>query len=225
MGITLLGTSHIAQESKEQIINLLNNGTFSVVAVELDKDRLYAMLDKKKPKYSFSLIKKIGLNGFLFGVIGGWLSRKLGKSVGVMPGEDMLTAVEEAQKRDIKVALIDQPILYTLHRFSKETSWRIYWQFIRDLFRSIFRKKKMMNELGLKNFDLHKVPSGKIVNMMIKYMEKSYPEVYSVLVEERNNYMANQLKALNHMFPDKNILAVVGAGHVPGMKKLLGIKQ
>ena len=44
-------------------------------------------------------------------------------------------------------------------------------------------------------------------------MRKGYPNLYRVLVEERNEVMARNLAALMKNHPDKKILAIVGAGH------------
>ncbi len=52
-------------------------------------------------------------------------------------------------------------------------------------------------------------------------IKNNYPGVYKVIIEERNQYMANQLFNLKQYFPDAKIVAVVGAGHKKGMIKIL----
>ena len=56
---------------------------------------------------------------------------------------------------------------------------------------------------------------------MMKTLRKRYPTVYKVLVEDRNKYMVKKLVALMRQYPEKKILAIVGAGHKEGMEKLL----
>jgi len=51
-------------------------------------------------------------------------------------------------------------------------------------------------------------------------VKKRYPNFYRVLIEERNQIMALNLANLIKNYPDKNILAVVGAGHEKEIEKL-----
>ncbi|MDO9536769.1 MAG: TraB/GumN family protein, partial [Thermoplasmata archaeon] len=55
-----------------------------------------------------------------------------------------------------------------------------------------------------------------------EYLEevgKSLPTIKKVLVDERNEHMANQLRKLEEKHT--NVLAVIGDGHVPGISRLL----
>ena len=56
---------------------------------------------------------------------------------------------------------------------------------------------------------------------MIQMVKQSYPNVYKVLVEERNQVMAKNLYSLMTNNPDKKIFAIVGAGHEEGIIKIL----
>jgi pheromone shutdown protein TraB len=52
-------------------------------------------------------------------------------------------------------------------------------------------------------------------------LRNKHPTIYSALVDERDKYMAHKLANLQKQNPEKNILAVVGAGHGPGLTKYL----
>ena len=53
-----------------------------------------------------------------------------------------------------------------------------------------------------------------------------YPNVYKALVTERDIYMGKALYKLMSTFPDKKILAIVGAGHENGiMGELKSMKK
>ncbi len=220
--IKLVGTSHIAKQSVKEIKAAIASFRPDIVAVELDQRRLYGLLtQERKQKYSLSMAKDIGLSGYIFAVIGSFLSRKLGKSVGVMPGEDMLTAVRIAKEHKLEIALIDQDIGITLRNFSKGLSWKERFQFIKDIFKGIFFKKSQMKKYGLKKMDLSKVPTGKVIQKLLGSMKIDYPNIYKALVEDRNHYMAKKLNFLRGKFPEKKILAIVGAGHIDGMQNLI----
>lgn len=205
--LTIIGTSHIAQESVDQVKDFIAHQKPDIVAVELDRSRLAALLEKKRSKPSLKDIKRIGFQGFLFSLIGGWIERKLGEKVGVAPGSEMLSAVKLAQQSGSQVALIDQDIAITLKRFSTAFSWKEKWRFFVDILKGMLWKKSLIT------FDLRKVPSEKLIKQLIKEVKVRYPNMYHVLVQERNEVMAQRLAKIMQDFPEKGILAVVGAGH------------
>jgi pheromone shutdown-related protein TraB len=221
MNVKIIGTSHIAKQSVNEIKKAIVEGKPDIVAVELDIQRATALLQKGKNKISLEAIFKIGVKGYIFAKIGQIVQQKLGKMVGVTPGSDMKTALEMAKEEGMDVALIDQPIQITLKKFSKGLTWRERWRFFVDLLKGLVSPKKQMKELGLKNFDLRKVPEKEIITKMINQMKRRYPSVYKALVEDRNKYMVRKLVKLLRDNPKKKILCVVGAGHKEGMEKLL----
>jgi len=221
MDIKIIGTSHIAQESIKKVKQIVSSAKPDIIAVELDAKRYYALTHKTKAKFSFYNIGRVGLKGFLFAMIGSWASKKMGKMVGVDPGEEMLTAIKLARKNKIQLALIDQDIEKTLYRFSKSLTWKERWHFVADIFNGLFFRKREIKKLGLGKLNLKKVPSDVMIRKLIGMMKKRYPNVYRVLVHERNVYMAARLKELMIKYPGSDIVAVVGAGHVEGIQELL----
>jgi pheromone shutdown-related protein TraB len=211
--LTLIGTSHIAKQSLREIEEAFKDLP-GVVAVELDRNRLHSLLTEQKTKLSVRDISRVGFKGYMFALIGGWLQRKLGSIVGVMPGSEMKLAVVLAKKHNARIALIDQNIEITLRKFSQRLTWREKFRFVSDMFKGIFFKKRAMKELGVDaNIDLSKVPDQELINKMMKQLKVRYPNVYDVLVHQRNVIMSNNIVKLMHQFPDDKILAVVGAGH------------
>jgi len=219
--IIIVGTSHIAKESVQNVKKTIKDRKPDIVAVELDIKRYYGLLQKQKPKISIYNLPRVGFKGFLFAFLGSWASKKLGKMVGVEPGDEMKAAIKLAKKNKIKLALIDRDIEVTLSRFSKALTWKEKWQFIKDIFNGIFFKNKQIKKYGLNEFDLSKVPSTVLIEKLMKMMKEKYPSIYMVLVEERNKYMAKKLQEILMKNPDATIVAVVGAGHVKGMHDIL----
>jgi len=204
--LTIIGTSHIAKQSLDEVEEAIVKGKPDIVAIELDQRRLYSLFNKPG-KVRIYDIKRIGIKGFIFSIIGAWASRKLGKMVGVAPGSEMKKAVQLAKKNKIKLALIDQDIEITLQRFSKSLTWGEKWNFVSDIIKAIFVRKNVIE------FDLTKVPSKKVIKKLIMQVKKRFPNVYKVLIEERNHIMANNLGKIMELHPDKKILAIIGAGH------------
>ncbi len=205
--LNIIGTSHIAKQSLDEVKDVIEFMKPDIVALELDKKRLYALMHGKKGRISIYDLRKIGIKGFLFSLIGAWAEKKLGELVGVSPGSEMVRAIRIANKNKIKIALIDQDIEVTLKRFSETLTWKEKWNFIVDIIKAVvFRKKEI-------EFDLTKVPSKKIIKKMIKKVKERYPNIYNVLIKERNYVMGNNLRELIARNKDKKILAIVGAGH------------
>lgn len=211
--IVIIGTSHIAEASLKEIESVFRTQNPDIVAVELDSNRLHALLSNKKPNYSPSLIPKIGLKGYLFAVIGGFLQQKLGNIVGIKPGSDMLRAVVLARDNKKRIALIDRDVRITLARLSKAIGWKERIHFIIDLVAAPFSKKIKIN--------LKQVPEKQIIKKALLILKKRYPGVYRVLVAERNKIMALKLKTLMENYSDQKILVVIGAGHEEDLLKLV----
>ena len=204
--LTIIGTSHIAKQSVNEIKKAFDKLKPDIVAVELDKQRFYGLLHDAKPSRSILNIKRFGLKGYLFALIGGFIQDKLGKLVGVEPGSDMLTAVREAQKQNAKIALIDQNIEITMKKFSKRFSAKEKWRLFVDIVKAPFSKEKI-------KIDLSKVPSSQMINMLMGKLKDRYPNVYYTLVQERNEIMATNLAHILKNNPKDKVLAVIGAGH------------
>ena len=213
--IVLLGTSHIAAESVKEIEVTLDREKPEFVALELDKQRLKALMGPVRRSIRFSDISRVGVKGFLFALLGSWAEKKLGSQVGVTPGVEMKKAVELAQKNDMKIALIDQRIEKTLKRISALLTWKEKWRFVVDIFRAVVLRKQDIS------FDLRKVPSTQLITKMVSKVRERYPSLYQALIEDRNKVMALKLQHLMDNYPDKKILVIVGAGHVEGMLTLL----
>ena len=212
--LKIIGTSHIAKQSLEEVEDTIKSWKPDIIALELDKRRFYGLF-RKPGKIRIYDIKRVGIKGFVFSIIGAWAEKKLGKIVGVAPGSEMKKAVRLARKNNIEIALIDQDIEITLKRFSKSLTWKEKWNFISDIFKAIFGKKKTIE------FDLTKVPSKDVIKKLVEQVKKRYPSVYMVLIEERNYVMAQNIKGIMDLHPEKKLLAIVGAGHEDDIFELI----
>ncbi len=209
--ITLLGTSHIAAQSIASIEQHFRVNPPEMICLELDRERFHALLHGHREGPKLKDIKHIGWKGYLFAKLGHWAEHQLGSSVGIQPGEEMLTAYRLAKTHHSKIALIDQPIRITLRRL--HIPWKERLRFVWDILRSPFAKKA--------RFDLSTVPSTEVINGLLREVQAHYPSIYRTLIEERDIYMAKKLHALSVSYPTISILAIVGAGHVPGIMRYI----
>lgn len=204
--LSVIGTSHIAKQSINQVAELIEEIKPDIIALELDQKRFNALFQKHKP--SIRHIASMGIKAFLLNLIGAYVEKKLGKMVGTKPGDEMRQAVILARKHSIKIALIDQDIDITLRKLISRLTWKEKFQFMKDFFSQLVLRKKQKIK-----FDLAKVPSQKIISSLVKEVKAKYPSVYKTLIFERNKLMAKGLYKLISLYPDKKILAIIGAGH------------
>ncbi len=221
MGIKIIGTSHIAKQSINEIKTAFEEDKPEILALELDSSRAAALMQKQKKSTPLTEIFKMGVKGYLFARVGQYLQQKLGKMVGVAPGSEMMTALKLARQKNLKVFFIDQPINVTLKNLSKELTWKEKGRFVVDFIKGILSLDKQMKKMGFDQFDLHKVPEKEVISKMMEEIKRSYPSIYKTLIEDRNKFMVKKLIKILRENPNKKILVVVGAGHKEGMESLL----
>ncbi len=212
--VTIIGTSHIAKQSIKDITRSFTEINPSIVCVELDWKRLHALKTNQKPNYSLSGIKQYGLQGYLFAVVGGLIQRKLGNTVGIKPGADMLAAVKIAELNRKKLELIDQDIEITLKRLSKSFSFKEKMRLVADVVKAPFSKEKIQ-------INLSEVPAQQMIEKLLYQLKDRYPNLYRVLIHERNVVMAKNIYRISQKNPSDNILVVIGAGHEDEIVSLL----
>ncbi|MFH1455880.1 MAG: TraB/GumN family protein [archaeon] len=214
--LTLIGTSHIAVQSIKEVKQVIKEVEPDVVALELDKKRLMALMSTNKPQISFRDVFKMGLWTFVINAGGAWIEEKFGRMVGVKPGTEMKTAVIEGKKVGAKLAMIDRDITITLKRLREQLTLKEKFRFVYDIFMGVVFKKGEVEK-----FDLTKVPSKQLIHKLVSRVKVRYPSFYNVLIDERNKYMAKRLAALILNHPEYKIVAVIGAGHEEEMVELI----
>ncbi len=233
----LLGTNHISSDSKKKIEQAFKSLAPDVVCLELDRQRYNALFEKKR-SLSLSMIKVVGFKGFLFMLIGRFIQSKLAKKNNNPTGIDMITASRLSKKYSSRLFLIDQNIVVTLRRFNSGISKQDKKNIVFDIFSGIlvfvlghklfnflFSRtrfgKKALRRMGKISFDINKIPADSKLVALMDSLKKAYPSIYKIFVDDRNKYMASNLIKIMNRFKDKKILVIVGAGHIPGIIKIL----
>ncbi len=214
MTIYIVGTSHVAGESVSKVKKAIAEKKPGCVAVELDMNRYAALKsrDKGKGKIELPILQKA-----IFLVLR-HVQEQLSKETNILPGEEMLAACECAIEVGAKVAFIDQDINVTLRRLMRKLGF--FGQLKLLLYMVVGILGIPVRGLVMpKDIDLNKVPSDEFIEYAMGELRKHFPVVYEVLVVERNRVMASRLKKLGDEFED--VVAVMGAGHVKGVGKLL----
>jgi len=209
----VIGTSHVSKNSVKEIKSAIIEFKPDIVAVELDINRYKNLFNKNwKRKINLKLFSEIGFFGFIFLLVGSISQKIIGKKTGSSAGNDMKSAIIFGKKAGAKIALIDQDIRITLRKLSKEVPLKEKLK----LFTFAFKKNSSKTQ-----FDVKKVPSQKKIKELISEFKSDFPNIYSCLVKDRDNYMKNQIKLLKNKFPDSKILVVIGAGHKEKVEKFI----
>lgn len=218
--LEIIGTAHISDESVKSVRETIYEKRPEIVAIELDIGRYQSLMDEKngiKREQNFDLKTMLKSNNLTVTIVTALLSHmqsKMGAKVGVKPGSEMLEAIEIAQEVNADVALIDRNIQTTLKRTIKAMTFREKLSFGWELLKSLFISEEDTDEF---KEEIEELKQDELIQEAMGYFKQSSPGGYNALVHERDAYMAYYLKSLE----DKNVVAVVGAGHQQGIKEYL----
>jgi pheromone shutdown-related protein TraB len=211
--ILLIGTAHISQHSVDLVKDVINTETPDAVCIELDDRRYQALSDEKRwQKLDLkTIIRNKQLSTLLVSLMMASYQKKLGKNLGVSPGAELLAAALAAGNHDIPISLCDRDIRITLRRAWKSTSlWRKGY-LISSLVLGLFDSQEIDEER------LEELKNQDVLTELMAEMGDSLPEMKRVLIDERDVYLAEKIKATE----GDRLVAVVGAGHVDGIKRHL----
>jgi pheromone shutdown-related protein TraB len=218
--IILVGTAHISKDSVEEVKKVIEKYKPDIVAVELCKRRHEAITKKDQWENTpiTSLLKSNNAYLMLAQTFLSSIQRRLGKEYGVEPGSEMIAALNEAKKHNLKVALIDRDISITLKRAWKKMGvrekFRLTWEFLKAILG--------YDEEELEELDLKELMNQDVISSMMEEFGEIAPSASTVLIHERDEYIAK--KILDESKKGK-VVAVVGAGHIQGIKKHLEKKK
>src|SRR5690606_18834627 len=218
--VTLLGTAHVSRASAEAVKRMIASGDYDAVAIELDAGRLAAITDKTAhAKTDLLQVLRDGKAGVLaVNLALGAFQQRLADQFGIEPGAEMRAAVSGAKERGLPLLLIDRDIGVTLRRLYGGVGWWRRLTLIAGIVASAFSSDKVGEE------EIEKLKEGDVLEATFAEFAESRADLYGPLIAERDEYMANKLLlAVQGQNGPKheNVLAVVGAGHLKGIKAAL----
>ena len=211
--IILVGTAHISKESMEEVDKTVRDTLPDCVAVELDEQR-YESIKSPEAWRNLDIVKvlkeKLGFI-MLANLVLASFQKRLGENVGVKPGDEMLAAMNTAAELGIPSVMVDRPIAVTLRRaWAKNSLWGKL-KLLSALFAAAFEKEEISAE------QIESLKSSNEMDSMMDELAGYLPTVKEVLIDERDRYLAAHIWNCK----GKKVLAVLGAGHLPGVEKFL----
>jgi len=209
--IILLGTAHVSKESAQLVKDVIEEEKPETVSVELCESRYQAIRQKEmwqdtdivkviREKKTFLLLANLLLASF---------QKRIAKKLNIKPGQEMIQAIETSEAVGAKIHLADRDIRITLSR-----TWRTMglWSKLKLFFQLILSIGEV-DEISEE--DIEKIKQKDVLETLLADVGKSFPVVKDILIDERDRYLAHKIRTA----PGNKIVAVVGAGHVPGIKK------
>lgn len=207
--ITLVGTAHVSKESIEEVESTIRELNPDCVAIELDEKRAESIRNPEKFR-QLDIIKILrNHEGFLMmaNLILSSFQRRMGQNVGVRPGDEMLAAMRVADEMGIPSVMVDRPIQTTLRRAWAKNSFWGKMKLLASLFTSAFSKEEVSPD------EIEKLKTDSEMDSMMSELSEYMPVIKKVLIDERDTYLAAGIWAAK----GSNVVAVLGAGHLPGV--------
>ncbi|WP_018176292.1 MULTISPECIES: TraB/GumN family protein [unclassified Thioalkalivibrio] len=211
--VVVLGTAHVSRASADKVRALIDTGAFDSVAVELCESRQRAMLDPDAVGRMdlFSVMRKGQAPMIAASLALGAYQQRLADQYGIEPGAEMRAAMDGALDNGLPLALIDRDIGLTLRRTYRAVRWWERMGLIGGLFSSVLSREKIDES------EIERLKEGDMLESTFSEFAEQSEDLYRTLIEERDHYMAAHLRRLAASPETRCILAVVGAGHLPGI--------
>ena len=209
--IVLVGTAHVSQQSVDLVKRVIEEEKPDTVCVELCPSRFQTIRQKEswqnmdimrviKEKKAFLLLSNLILAAF---------QKRIAAKLDVRPGAEMIQAIESAEQIGAGIHLADRDVRVTLARTWHQMSWWGRFKLISQLVLSFGE----VGDIGAE--EVEKMKQQDALEAILTEVGQSMPGLRRTLIDERDHFLAAKIKSA----PGEKIVAVVGAGHVPGIRK------
>ena len=214
---TLLGTAHVSRASVDAVRAAIAEGGHDTIAVELDPHRLQSLTDPDAlARLDLVKVLREGKTALFAANLGlAAYQRRLAEQLGIEPGAELKAAAQEAQARGLDLALIDRDVGITFRRASQRLGWWGRAKLVGGLVAALFADEKVEED------EIEKLKQGDLLEASFGEFAGENPELYEAVIAERDRYMAANLRELATGGSAREVLAVVGAGHLQGLARHL----
>lgn len=207
--IILVGTAHISDDSIKEVESVIQEVQPDSVCVELCASRYESIrnADHWKNMDIVKVIKQGKAPMLVMNLILSAFQKKMGDKLGVKPGAEMVKAITIAEDVGSEIVLADRDITITFKRAWGNLSFWEKMKLFTQMLLSVFESPEISKE------EVEELKNKDILTEAIEMLAKSFPGIKSVLIDERDRFQASKIMEAE----GETIVAVVGAGHVPGI--------
>ncbi|NTW72025.1 MAG: TraB/GumN family protein [Eubacteriaceae bacterium] len=215
--IILIGTAHVSKNSAEEVKNIIDLEKPDSVCIELDEERFKSIQDKEKWKNTdiISIIKEKKSGFMLTNIILSNYQRKIAEQFNISAGQEMIQGIQSANETGASLVLADRKIQTTFTRLWRGVSLWGKVKLLTTIVMSLIDDEKISEE------DLERMKQEDMLSSALNELSQVFPGLKKYLVDERDKYLANKIKNA----PGNKVVAVLGAAHIPGIKKELFLEQ
>src|SRR5258705_6163954 len=209
----LVGTAQVSRESAYLVREGIEKERPVCVCIELDAQRFEALSHRQRWENLDlrQVIRQRQLAPLLANLVLASYQKKLGGALGVIPGSELLEAARTAEQHQIPVALCDRDVRITLRRAWGSMSLWNKSKLLAALIASIVDRPELDED------ELRRIRNQDVISELMRELGKELPSVKTTLIDERDAYLAHKILAAE----GERIVAVVGAGHVAGIRDAL----
>jgi pheromone shutdown-related protein TraB len=207
--IILIGTAHVSRESADLVDRVIAEEKPNTVCVELCKPRYEAIRQRDKWQQTdiVKVIREKRASILLSQLIMASLQRKIAQKFNITPGEEMLRAIAGAEEIGAEIVLADREIRVTLLRTWRKMGFWSKVKVLPDVLLSLIATDEITEE------EIEKLKQHDVLELALQTVGEKLPGLKTTLIDERDLYLAHTIGRA----PGAKIVAVVGAGHVPGI--------
>lgn len=209
----LVGTAHVSRESADLVREVIDKERPDCVCIELDAQRFEALSHRQRWE-SLDLrqvIRNKQLAPLIVNLMLASYQKKLGGALGVLPGTELLEAARAADEHGIPIALCDRDVRITLRRAWASMSMWKKSLLLSTLLVSAFESPELDEE------ELRRIRDKDVLSELMRELGEAMPDLKRVLIDERDAYLAHKILDAD----GDRIVAVVGAGHMEGIRRVL----
>jgi pheromone shutdown-related protein TraB len=209
--VYLVGTAHISKESVEDVRTTIEQVRPDTVCVELCKARHQAITqaDSWRTMDISKVVRQKKAVFLLAQLIMSSFYRRLGEKLGVQPGAEMIEGIRMAEQTGAQLILADRDIEITLKRVWGYLGFRSKLKLAVQLLAGIlFREEEIDADM------IEQLKKQDQLEAVMAEFAGQYPEIKKRLIDERDTYLAEKIRTA----PGNKVVAVVGAGHVEGIR-------
>lgn len=213
--IIIVGTAHVSFESVALVEKTILEEKPSTVCVELCLPR-YEAITKPEAWQQTDIVKVIRENKtplLLAQLIMAAIQKKIASKLNIAPGAEMLKAIEVANGINAKVELVDREIRITILR-----AWRglSFWGKVRILSQATLSAFATTAEITAQ--EIENLKKSDMLEAALRDIGNEYPQLKRSIIDERDLFLAHKITTS----AGKKVVAVLGAGHVPGVLANIG---
>lgn len=209
--IILIGTAHVSKESVQLVKEVIEEEKPDTVCLEICQSRYQSIAQRERWQNTdlFKVIREKKASLLLLNLMLAHFQKKIGQKLGIRPGEEIIQGMQSAERVGADIHLADRDIRATLLRALRIMG---LWTKTR-LLASLLTSSKELD--AIREEDIEKMKRQDVLETVLSEIGESFPEIRRVLIDERDQYIAYKTRNA----PGHKIVAVVGAGHVPGIEK------